>query len=212
MALVLHHSRAKGSDKLLLLGIANHCGDGGAWPTIETLAKYTNLAERSVQEGLRRLERMGELATYRQAGGTAGLADHQRPNRYEVLVSCPAGCDRTANHRVRTLPTAQADLWTDGVRSTAPGEADRTRGVTPTAPGGVRSTAPKPSPEPTFTPGSQDSDHSARANCAICQLPFDQCMVRERTSGHTYTPALRDPAAVVGRVRSHYSDALGDAS
>ena len=38
MSLVLHHSVAQPTHKLILLGIANHQGDGGAWPSIETLS------------------------------------------------------------------------------------------------------------------------------------------------------------------------------
>lgn len=214
MALVLHHSRAQGTDKLVLLGIANHCGDGGAWPTIETLARYANTTERTVQRSLRKLAELREVAVYQQAGGLAGVAAHQRPNRYEVTVSCPVECDRTANHRIKHRPSAPADLWITGVTPTSPGDSHVTGGVTPTSPGGVTPTSPKPSQEPTSTSGSQDSDHRQQhvAPCSICSLPYDQCVLREATSGHTYTPVPRSAAAVAARVRSHYSDALGDAS
>lgn len=104
MAVVLHHSRAKGTDKLVLLGIANHAGDGGSWPYVETLARYANVSERAVQASLTKLVQLGELARHTQRGGTldshAGR-DHKRPNRYDVLLACPAWCDRTVNHRPR---------------------------------------------------------------------------------------------------------------
>lgn len=106
MTAVLHHSKATGSAKLVLLGIANHEGDGGAWPTVETLAKYAGLTgkrenqERTVQRLLGKLVQLGELRRDVNAGGTADRDWWARPNLYRVLVSCPVECDRTTAHRV----------------------------------------------------------------------------------------------------------------
>ena len=61
MAMVLHHSRMKGSAKLLLLGIANHEGDGGAFPSVATLAKYTGTTPRYVNRLMVELQEAGEL-------------------------------------------------------------------------------------------------------------------------------------------------------
>jgi len=99
LAIVLHHSRSRGTDKVVLLGIANHDGDGGSWPTIATLAKYANVDPRNVRAALRRLETAGEIRTHLGDGGTRRTAEHERPNRYEILVRCPAGCDGTSQHR-----------------------------------------------------------------------------------------------------------------
>lgn len=104
MSSVLNHSKAKGTAKLVLLGIANHAGDGGAWPTVATLARYANATERSVQRAIGELVRLGELSVERQAGGLAFLKDWERPNRYDVLVRCPITCDGTVNHRLRSYP------------------------------------------------------------------------------------------------------------
>jgi hypothetical protein len=103
MAVVLHHSRATGTDKLVLLGIANHQGDGGAWPSVATLAAYANVHERTVQRSVHKLQQLGELAVHLQRGGTldSHRFDFQRPNRYEVLLSCPSWCDGTYSHRAR---------------------------------------------------------------------------------------------------------------
>jgi hypothetical protein len=38
VATVLNHSKARGRAKLVLIGIANHLGDQGAWPSISTLS------------------------------------------------------------------------------------------------------------------------------------------------------------------------------
>jgi len=99
MAVVLHHSKARGTNKLILLGIANHQGDGGAWPKVETLATYANVTYRNAQKAIEQLVRAGELARYVQQGGPRDMRDRDRPNRYDVLVTCPAWCDRTPNHK-----------------------------------------------------------------------------------------------------------------
>lgn len=61
MNLVLNHSKATGRAKLVLLGIANHLGDQGAWPAISTLARYANASERSVKRDIQELVELGEL-------------------------------------------------------------------------------------------------------------------------------------------------------
>lgn len=130
MALVLHHSRAAGTAKLVLLGIANHAGDGGAWPTVATLARYANVTERAVQLSIAKLVKAGELAVDVQGGGLGYLKDHERPNRYEVMVACPPTCDRSVNHRLRDYPQARLPLsdvsGSDRVNPASPGEAEFT--------------------------------------------------------------------------------------
>lgn len=135
MAAVLHHSRSKGTDKLVLLGIANHYGDGGAWPTVATLARYANTTERTVQRSLHNLIKLGELGVHLQQGGTRHMKDGERPNRYDVLVACPALCDGTTQHRIRSYPQArQLELIvSDSTQS------DR---VTPTSPPDTHVTPP----------------------------------------------------------------------
>lgn len=121
MSAVLHHSRSKGTDKLVLLGIANHYGDGGAWPTVATLARYANATERTVQRSLSNLVKLGELGIDRQAGGTQHMKDSERPNRYDVLVRCPQLCDGSTNHRMRAYPQArQLELVVSGMPSSDP--------------------------------------------------------------------------------------------
>jgi hypothetical protein len=61
VSLVLNESRATGRAKLVLLGIANHLGDHGAWPSISTLARYANASERSVKRDIQELVELGEL-------------------------------------------------------------------------------------------------------------------------------------------------------
>jgi hypothetical protein len=149
LAACLHHSRSKGTAKVVLLGIANHDGDGGAWPSIATLAKYANVAPRNVQMALRSLEGLGEIRVHLQAGGTGAMPDHTRPNQYTILVRCPDACDRSTAHRVKP-----------GHRG---GDASITRGGDEIVTGGVTPASPKPSCEPPDEPSEdvQSSRHAA---------------------------------------------------
>ena len=103
LAVVLHHSRAKGTAKVILFGIANHDGDGGAWPSIDTLGAYSNANRATVQRAIARLEALGEITRRVQGGGDRDTADHDRPNRYDVLVKCPPTCDNTTRHRLTCM-------------------------------------------------------------------------------------------------------------
>jgi len=196
LALVLHHSRAKGTDKLVLVGIANHDGDGGAWPTVATLARYANTTERSVQRSLAKLVELGEVAVHRQEGGIGNLHTWERPNRYDVLVACPATCDGSKNHRPRKLAKAPADLWNEGVPPTSPGATHDRGGVTPTSPGGVTPTSPKPSLEPSDATGSEDltvTRASSTPSCTECSAPdLYTCRARQAKvrpeDRHDYAP------------------------
>ena len=125
MTLVLHHSKASGAAQMILMGIANHQGDGGAWPSIATLAKYGKVSERRVQQIIRELEASGELVVGTMAGAMTATGP---TNLYYVNLCCPDDCDGTTNHR-------------QGVKS---GED---RGETHFTPG-VKPTSPKPSLEP----------------------------------------------------------------
>lgn len=153
MTLVLHHSRLKGTFKLVLLGVANHEGDGGAWPSVETLATYANCSEREVQRALRAAEAAGELRTYIQQGGTPETPAERRTNRYEVLVTCPPDCDGTKHHRVprpRRAPDDEPPTRRVPAQSTAHGGGDTTvtPPVTPPSPPPVTPPSPEPSIEP----------------------------------------------------------------
>lgn len=183
MAIVLHHSRAKGAAKLILLGIANHAGDGGSWPTVATLAKYANITERAVQLALRKLQQSGELWIDQQGGGLAHMKDHQRPNRYELKVACPIHCDRTTNHRVRRPVDNSRQLslvpTSDPVKPASPGEASFT------PPGEASFTRTVPTNPPT-TDSRKVTTTRAR-DCAICSRPEPVCRkVTSRSHDHAF--------------------------
>lgn len=145
ITIAFHHSRARGTAKLVLLGIANHDGDGGAWPSVATLARYARADARSVQRAIDTLEKLGEIRRDRQAGGTIHTAPHMRPNLYHFRLACPSTCDGTRNHR------STGELST-GVTPVSPGDASVTRGVTPV------------SPEPSFNHLTQEIQESPVLN------------------------------------------------
>jgi hypothetical protein len=84
MSAVLNHSKATGRAKLVLLGIANHQGDQGAWPSIATLARYANASERSVKRDIQDLVELGELLVQVNA---APVDAQYKPNLYWVTIS-----------------------------------------------------------------------------------------------------------------------------
>lgn len=92
MSAVLHHANIYASAKLVLMGIANHQGDQGAYPSIETLARYAGVSRRSVSTYLRDLQDAGYIHVEEQAGRNG-------TNIYYVTIDCPDECDRTTNHR-----------------------------------------------------------------------------------------------------------------
>ena len=184
IAVALHHSRAKGTTKLVLIGIANHAGDGGAWPAVVTLAKYAGCSERQVQRALRQLVSFGEIRVHVQAGGGSEYDDGRRPNRYDVIVACPPWCDRTTNHR-DTRRLAGPQIVLEGVTPVSPVKA---QGVTPASPVGVTPVSPKPSLSTDHPPRLLATTGRARA-CRECAQSEDRCRaIPEAISGHTFEP------------------------
>ncbi len=104
MAAVLHHAPVKGTAKLLLVGIANHEGDGGAWPSMATLARYANVTERNAIKMVRLLESAGLVEIDERLG---------RTNIFRTLVECPPNCDGTVNHRHVTPVASITPVATD---------------------------------------------------------------------------------------------------
>jgi hypothetical protein len=101
VSIVLHHSKAQASAKLILTALAWHHGDdrmAGCWPSQETLAKYANITSRQVRRCINELVEIGEL--YVIKNGASRHRSVAAPNLYIVQVDCPAECDKTFSHRI----------------------------------------------------------------------------------------------------------------
>jgi hypothetical protein len=107
LSMVLNHSKAIGSQKVVLLGIANHLGpdaNEGAWPSQKRLADYSNMSERGVQKCIDKLVASGELKVEVAAGHSR---NQYKPNRYWITIECPPDCDRSMSHRRGELPYSE---------------------------------------------------------------------------------------------------------
>jgi hypothetical protein len=162
--LVWYHSASEGSARLVLLAIADHDGEGGAWPSVATLARMAAVSESTVVRARRTLVALGELEVHEQQGGNLATADHLRPNRYEINLACPDWCDGSARHACRlcggkgqhkaecaaTDPDAPIALST-GVSPVTP--PPLSTGVSPVTPLPVSLVTPEPPKEaPTTSP------------------------------------------------------------
>lgn len=87
MAWVLNHSDTTGTERLVLLGIANHADENGenAWPGVPTLARYAGVGERATRYALRSLEKAGHIVTESRKGGRVDSDPRYRTNRYRVV-------------------------------------------------------------------------------------------------------------------------------
>jgi len=83
MNAVWQHSKADGRARLVLLAIADHQGEIGAWPSLATLAKMVNASERSIQRDIQHLQDIGELEIHYQQ---APSRSHYKTNLYWVTL------------------------------------------------------------------------------------------------------------------------------
>lgn len=86
MAAALYVQGLDPAQKLLLVGIANHEGDGGAWPSMERLAIYVGCSERHVRRLRAELVALGLLLVDYNAGGTVYTSGNHRTNRYRLTL------------------------------------------------------------------------------------------------------------------------------
>lgn len=156
LSIALNHSTLEGTARLVLIGIANHDGDGGAWPSIASLARYAHVHPRTVQKVIPKIVAAREIRVVRNGGGTVATANWARPNLYEFLLRCPSWCDHTKNHRdTRGHQTVLFDDPGDNpLAEVAPGGNGGTTPLATGAPGGVATGAPEPPEEPTMNRSS----------------------------------------------------------
>lgn len=80
MSWVWKKSKATGTDKFVLLAIADNAWDDGsnAWPSVATISRKTGLSTRTVQRCIQNLHDLGELSTMDRPGHS---------NLYRVVMS-----------------------------------------------------------------------------------------------------------------------------
>lgn len=86
VAWVLEHSTTTGSDRLVLIAIANHVDSTGwCWPSIPAIAHEARVDKRTVYRAIDSLEEWGDLVIKRRPG---------KPNLYGIhAVMPPQGGD-----------------------------------------------------------------------------------------------------------------------
>jgi hypothetical protein len=89
---VWRESKSTGRARLVLLAIADHQGEIGAWPSIETIAKMVNSSERSVQRDIQELVALGELEVHVQKAPSRG---QYKSNLYWVILPSLSGVTKT---------------------------------------------------------------------------------------------------------------------
>ena len=179
MSLVLHHSKARGTAKLVLIGVANHEGDGGAWPALATLMRYANVDRRNAQRALTKLVELGELQVLRQKGGNDLTHSAFRPNLYRVAVQCPQTCDRTSQHKTKRSQIAEIE-WAEN--QDYPMVLPR---IVSSLPGGVSAAPPVAlaPPEPSFNLIGGRDEKSLNSIRAALAPPRTKCT---HAKGHLY--------------------------
>lgn len=140
MSWVWDNSPVGGTDRLVLLAIADNADDtgGNAWPAIATLARKTVVDERTVQRSIRRLTEGGHLRVERTTGG-------RRSNRYTIIMDPPTS---------ETAPTDDGCPQEDPTYPQPP--AERHPGKMP-----PRRTA---TPPPASTPPQPRRDYATRTS------------------------------------------------
>lgn len=83
MSWVWKQAKATGTDKFVLLAIADNAWDDGsnAWPSVATISRKTGLSTRTVQRCIQNLHDLGELQTIDRPGHS---------NLYRVVMSSSA--------------------------------------------------------------------------------------------------------------------------
>jgi len=82
MAWVFERSQSQGSDRLVLLALADRADESGhCWPGITEIAKKAKVSERTVQRSISALASLHELLIPCRAGGK-----HSQTNRYQILM------------------------------------------------------------------------------------------------------------------------------
>lgn len=163
---VITHSPTKGTDRLVLLSIANHAstGDDGEWeayPGVALIQREANVDRlRTAQDALTRLVTAGAITRELNAAPDQRIPRDRRPNLYRILRSHGVSCGDTRC------------VWCGVSPDAGRGVAPSSSGVSLDDATGCRDAAPKPSLEPREEPSEEPNPFSA-AEVGLWQ-GFDQ--------------------------------------
>lgn len=106
---VFHHSQSRGTNRLVLLAIADSTNDQGceAWPSLTTIGHKAGVDRRTVSRCIDRLEESGELERVRH-GGRQGIGGTS--NTYRIVMT-------TAEEWGQSATTKQGQSATRGTES-----------------------------------------------------------------------------------------------
>jgi hypothetical protein len=103
---VWNHSKAAGTDRLVLLALADQANPvtRECWPSIGYIAHRCNVSNRTVQRSIRSLEALGEVVVVLSSKGWDG-GGLKRTNRYRIVVFLPVegeknGCQSDTHDNV----------------------------------------------------------------------------------------------------------------
>jgi hypothetical protein len=106
---------------MVLIGLANHADPEGcnAFPSVATLVRYTRLSERSVQNALRALEKLGLITPSDQQIVAAYVkrAD-RRPNGWDLVIHSPAHKPAGGVQSVHPVGSNGVQTLRNGVQTT----------------------------------------------------------------------------------------------
>lgn len=158
MSWVWDNSRSEGTDRLILLAIADFAADDGAnaWPSIRRLAEKAKVTERTVQRAIRALTLLGEVSVDANAG---------RRGTNVYTINMRTDVTPSESHPVRSTPVQKSPRNSVTVTPVTP------KGDTP-----VTRTIKEPSttPQPPASGGHVSKKHCLRhakfrRDCDHCQ-------------------------------------------
>ena len=114
MNAVWRESKADGRARLVLLAIADHQGEIGAWPSLATLARMVNASERSVQRDIEYLVQIGELEVHYQQAPTR---NHYKSNLYFVRLAGVTKTEVGVTNTASGVTNTEGGVTTVGVQN-----------------------------------------------------------------------------------------------
>jgi hypothetical protein len=114
MNAVWRESKSVGRARLVLLAIADHQGELGAWPSLATIGRMVNASERSVQRDIEYLVQIGELEVHYQQAPTR---NHYKSNLYFVRLAGVTDTGRGATNTGSGVTNAEGGVTPVGVQS-----------------------------------------------------------------------------------------------